>query len=157
MDNIKARKAVSPRLRRAFKIANMQAANALPLHNNTVESWIDEMFHHFEPDIKEEIRTAKSRIHCSFDGWGSRHEKISVIGLVIHFVNGKGENVTRLIGLPELPNHRKRGIGKSYFDLILPRFTLCYKCSIYRFCMVVLWSSECGKARFGRCRVILAN
>ena len=119
MDNIKSRKAASPRLKRAFKIANMQAANALPSSHNTTESWINEMFYHFEPEIKEEIKTAKSRIHCTFDGWGSKHEKISVLGVVIHMVNCKGENVTRLIGLPELPNHRKRGVGKSRFLLLL--------------------------------------
>jgi hypothetical protein len=36
MDNVKHRKATSDRLRRAFKIANMQATNALPQHNNTI-------------------------------------------------------------------------------------------------------------------------
>jgi hypothetical protein len=31
---------------------------------------------------------------------------------VTHFINEKHENVTRLIGLPELPEHRKTGIGR---------------------------------------------
>jgi hypothetical protein len=77
------------------------------------------MFYHFEPEIKEEIKIAKSRIHYTFDSWGSKHEKISVLGVVIHMVNCKGENVTRLIGLPELPNYRKRSVGKSRFLLLL--------------------------------------
>jgi len=112
MDNIKHRKAASDRLRRAFHIANMQASAALPKHHMTVASWIDEMFATFEPEIIEEIRTAKSRIHVSFDGWGSKYEKLSVLGVVIHFVNNKYEVVTRLIGLLELPNHGKAGVGK---------------------------------------------
>jgi hypothetical protein len=70
------------------------------------------MFQYFEPEIQEEVRTAKSRIHVSFDGWGSKHEKLSVVGVVIHFVNNKYEVVTRLIGLPELLGHGKSGIGK---------------------------------------------
>jgi hypothetical protein len=65
----------------------------------------------FEPEIVAEIKNAKSRIHCSFDGWGSKHEKLSVLGVVLHFINAKGDAVTRLIGLPELPGHGKTGIG----------------------------------------------
>jgi hypothetical protein len=115
MDNIKSRKVASSRLKHAFKIANIQAANALPVTHNTVESWINEMFYHFESEIKEEIRTAKSRIYYTFDGWGSKYEKISIIGIIIYIVNCKGENVTRLIGLPELPNYRKCSISKFIF------------------------------------------
>lgn len=112
MDNVKHRKAASARLKRAFKIANMQCVAALPEYSGTIASWIHEIFAYFEPDIQEEIRTAKSKIHVSFDGWGSKHEKLSVVGVVVHFINSKGDMVTRLIGLPELPNHGKAGVGK---------------------------------------------
>ncbi len=112
MDNVKFRKASSVRLRRAFKIANLQAAKAIPSSASTASSWIDQMFQYFEPEVQEEVRNAKSCIHVSFDGWGSKHEKLSVLGVVIHFVNSKYEAVTRLIGLPELPGHSKTGVGK---------------------------------------------
>jgi hypothetical protein len=71
------------------------------------------MYYQFEPRIIKEIRTAKLRIYVSFDGWGSKHEKISVLGVVTHFINEKHKNVTRLLGLPELSEHRKTGIGRS--------------------------------------------
>ncbi len=112
MDNIKLRKACSVRLKRAFKIANLQAANAIPSSHRIAGSWIEQMFTYFEPEVQEEVRTAKSRIYISFDGWGSKHEKLSVLGVLIHFVNSKHEAVTRLIGLPELPGHSKTGVGK---------------------------------------------
>ena len=111
IDNIKQRKAVLLRLRRLFYIANSQAANALPSSHSTVGSWIEDMFAYFEPQIIEEVKTARSRISISFDGWGSKHEKISVLGVVVHFINSKYENVTQLIGLPELPGHGKSGKG----------------------------------------------
>ena len=76
------------------------------------------MFMHFEPKVIEEIRTARSRISISFDGWGSKHEKISVLGCVVHFINGNVENVTRLIGLPELPSHGKTGKGKKHQGIV---------------------------------------
>jgi hypothetical protein len=43
----------------------------------------------------------------SFNRWGLKHKKISVLGIMTHFINKKHKNVTRLIGLPELPEHRK--------------------------------------------------
>jgi hypothetical protein len=48
----------------------------------------------------------------SFDGWGSKYENISVLGVITYFINKKHKNVTRLIGLPKLPKHRKTGIGR---------------------------------------------
>jgi len=74
------------------------------------------MYWHFEPAIIVEIRTAKSRIHVSFDGWGSKHEKLSVLGVVVHFINQSYDNVTRLIALLELLGHSKTGVC-MYIDL----------------------------------------
>ena len=107
---MKHRKAVSKRLRRAFKIANIQAASSLP-DRATVSNWIYQLFEHFEPVVIHEIANARSKISVTFDGWGSKHEKISVVGVVVHFINEKYENVTRLIGLPELPGYGKAGVG----------------------------------------------
>ena len=73
------------------------------------------MFKYFEPEVIEEVRNAKSRISISFDGWGSKRKRLSVIGIVVHFINDKYEAVSRLIGLPELPGHRKSGVGESFF------------------------------------------
>jgi hypothetical protein len=117
MDNVKARKACSVRLKRAFKIANIQASDAIPVSGGTSATWISAMFKHFELEVQEEIRTAKSRIYISFNGWGSKHEKLSVVGVVIHFVNNKYKVVTRLLGLPELPGHGKTGVGRCHFPI----------------------------------------
>jgi hypothetical protein len=72
------------------------------------------MFKYFKPEVIE-VRNAKSRISISFDGWGSKHERLSVISVIVHFINDKYEAISRLIGLPELPGHRKSGIGESFF------------------------------------------
>ena len=110
-DNVKHRAAASTRLKRAFKIANMQALDAIPKSHATVASWIHEMHAHFEPTIIDEIKMAKSKISISFDGWGTKHEKLSVVGVVAHFVNSKYEVVSRLLGLPAPAGHGKRGVG----------------------------------------------
>ena len=112
-DKIKHKKSASANLYRCFKIANAQAAPALPKSGSTIPFWIEQMFNYFEPEVILEIAKARSKIHISFDGWASKHEKISVIGVVVHFINANYECVTRLIGLPELPGHSKRGFGES--------------------------------------------
>ncbi len=122
LDNIKHRKASSKRLVRLFKIANKEAAAAIPTSHVTIENWVHELFKHFEPTIIEEVKNARSRISISFDGWGSKREKISVLGVVVHFINEKYENVTRLIGLPELPGHEKTGVG-MYLFILTSKFT----------------------------------
>jgi hypothetical protein len=100
-------------------------------NKDTVGSWITEMFLYFEPYIIEEIQKACSCISISFDGWGSKREKLSVVGVVIHFINEHYENVTRLIGLPELPGHGKAGVGKS-------------TCFLYtHFCRYTFFSTWC--------------
>jgi hypothetical protein len=111
VDGIKHTKASSIRLKRLLQIANQQAINAFPSSHTTIACWVHDMFAYFEPEVIEEVRTARSRISLSFDGWGSKYEKISVLGVVAHFINSKYENVTRLIGLPELPSHGKSGVG----------------------------------------------
>jgi hypothetical protein len=90
----------------------------MPDAHSTVAIWIYNMYWHFEPRVIKEIRTAKSRINVSFDRWGFKHEKISVLGIVTYFINERYENVTRLIGLPELPEHKKTGVGMSILPYV---------------------------------------
>jgi hypothetical protein len=83
------------------------------------------MFAEMEPQIIEEIAQARSRITITFNGWGSKHEKLSVLGVVAHFVNCNYESVTRLIGLPKLPNHGKTGVEQASVLLpLLQRFSI---------------------------------
>jgi hAT family C-terminal dimerisation region len=119
LDRIKYKKITSGRFAALINITNSQAVPAIPSSHSTLASWIHDMYWHFEPAIIAEIRTAKSRIHVSFDGWGSKHEKLSVLGVVVqlvHFINQSYNNVTRLIALPELPGHSKTGVC-MYIDL----------------------------------------
>ena len=79
------------------------------------------MYEHFEPAIIREISTIRSRIHVSFDGWGSKHKKLSVLAVVVHFINHSYLNVTRLIALLELLNHSKTGVC-MYINLFYSRY-----------------------------------
>ena len=110
LDSIKYRKVVSKRLKWIFKITNIQATSSIP-GTIIVTEWIYELFAHFEPVIIREIANARSKISITFDSWGLKYEKLSVIGVVIHFINEYYKNVTYLIGLPELLDYRKASIS----------------------------------------------
>jgi hypothetical protein len=90
------------------------------------------MHAYFKPFIIKEIVTVKSCILISFDGWGLKHKKISLLGVVVYFINSKYKNVTCLISLLELLNHGKSGVGiylKSYYFFILITSRLSYSIS----------------------------
>jgi hypothetical protein len=110
LDNIKHRKVVLKRLKRVFKITNNQATSSIPVRSIITE-WIYELFAHFEPVIIYEIANARSKVSVTFNNWGSKYEKLSVIRVVIYFINEYYENIICLIGLPELPGHGKAGIS----------------------------------------------
>jgi hypothetical protein len=41
-----------------------------------------------------------------------------VLGIVTYFINERYKNVTHLIGLPELPEHKKTGVGMSILSYV---------------------------------------
>ena len=65
--------------------------------------------------VIKEVYNAKSKVSISFNGWGSKREKLSVISIIIYFINNKYKAILCLIGLPKLLGHRKLGIGKLFF------------------------------------------
>ncbi len=79
------------------------------------------MFEYFEPEVIREIKLARSAINVSFDRQGSKRDKISVVGIVVHFINQHYKAVTRLITLPSLPKHSKTGVDQV--AVILPVLT----------------------------------
>jgi hypothetical protein len=77
------------------------------------------MFDYFKPQVIKEVYIAKSRISISFDGWGLKREKLSVISVVIYMVNNKNKNVTRLIGLLELLRYRKTDVDMCFISYLI--------------------------------------
>jgi hypothetical protein len=91
------------------------------------------MFIYFKPIVIEEVCNTKSKVSISFNGWGLKHKKLSVVGVVVHFINNKYKAVLRLIGLPKLLGHRKSGVGKLFFYY--------FKCSCNTLIIVLIYAS----------------
>jgi hypothetical protein len=73
------------------------------------------MFKHFKPEVIKEVYNIKLRILILFDGWGLKRERLSVVSVVVYFINDKYEAILRLIGLLMLPRHGKTGVGELFF------------------------------------------
>jgi hypothetical protein len=73
------------------------------------------MFKHFEPEVIKEVYNTKLRILILFNGWGLKRERLSVVSVVVYFINNKYEAILRLIGLPMLPGHGKTSVGELFF------------------------------------------
>ena len=76
------------------------------------------MFTYFELEVIEEIRHAKSKISITFNRQGLKCKKISVVSVVIHFINEKYEAILRLISLPKLLEYRKTGVSMLFLFII---------------------------------------
>ena len=73
------------------------------------------MFIYFKLIVIKEVRNAKPKVLISFNGWGLKRKKLSVISIVIYFINNKYKAISRLISLSKLPGHRKLGVGELFF------------------------------------------
>ena len=68
-----------------------------------------------------------------FNGWGLKRKKLSIVSVVVHFINNKYKAILYLIGLLKLLGHRKSGIGKLFFYY--------FKCSCNILIIVLIYAS----------------
>lgn len=76
-------------------------ARFLPKDGDTIRNWILLEFKRKQKELVAAFQTSKSFIHFSFDLWTSPNFQ-SILGIVRHFINAKGKNITTLLGLRRL-------------------------------------------------------
>jgi hypothetical protein len=59
-----------------------------------------------------------------FNKWGLKYKRLSVVGVIIYFINNKYKAILCLISLSMLPGHGKTGVGKLFF------YYFKYSCNI---------------------------
>ncbi|KAH8193505.1 hypothetical protein TruAng_012329 [Truncatella angustata] len=84
-------------------------------HSKTIVRLLLAEYKRAVPQIKSFLRTARSQIHLTFDGWTSR-KFILFIGVHAHFVDKDFRKWTILLGLPALV---KRHTGSDVADEVL--------------------------------------
>jgi hypothetical protein len=92
----------SPYFREMIELANPAAVEALWVSHNSVSAFVMKLFSAIQPRVVEAIRTARSLIHISFDGWTTKGGKRGFLGVVAHFATVDGDVLDMPIDLPQL-------------------------------------------------------
>ena len=83
------------------QVTTSVASTLLPRDRDTIRNWIIQEFKTRQRDLVTTLQVSKSLVHFSFDLWTSPNYR-SILGVVGHYLNKKGENVTTLLGLCHL-------------------------------------------------------
>lgn len=73
----------------------------LPKDGDTIRNWSLKKLKVRQSELIEALQFSKSLVHFSFDLWTSPHYR-SILGIVGHYTNSKGKNITLLLGLRRL-------------------------------------------------------
>jgi hypothetical protein len=86
LDKITLRQSVSESFKRLMTAANPNLAYYLPLSKETTRSWIIKSYQHHTTTICESIKSARSRISITFDGWKS-DSGYDFLGVCFHYID----------------------------------------------------------------------
>lgn len=89
------------KFQRLMHTSSSSTSRFLPRDGDTIRSWILKEFKIKQEKLITALETSKSQIHFSFDLWTSPHCR-SILGVVGHYLNSQGQNVTVLLGLRRL-------------------------------------------------------
>ncbi|KAK1829142.1 hypothetical protein QBC39DRAFT_136851 [Podospora conica] len=73
----------------------------MPRSHTTIASWIDEKYNEYVDFLKQELSSAKSKIHLSFDLWTSPIAT-GLMAIVAYYLTETGQLKFRLLALPRL-------------------------------------------------------
>jgi hypothetical protein len=80
---------------------NPRCAAALPTRN-TLKKYISSAYEHALPTVKAELASARTKINLSFDLWTSSNRRLSLLGVVAHYLDRRFALRTILLGLPRM-------------------------------------------------------
>lgn len=111
-DGIHSTKSKTQSFRDIIEYVNPLAISKIPKSGNTIRNDILKCFEIGKLTIKENLNSAKSKIHISFDLWSSPNYK-AVVALCGHWISDEFKVETALLGIKEI-------IGKHKGEYIAP-------------------------------------
>jgi hypothetical protein len=96
MEQIPLHKVDSEYVRDAFMYANPRCNAAIPTRN-TMKRYIDSAYDGALTAVESELRLATTKINLSFDLWTSLNRRLSLLGIVTHYLNYRFEPRTVLL------------------------------------------------------------
>jgi hypothetical protein len=101
-----------------LRYLNPEVDNWLPGSATTVQQWVTRKYELYKEQIKQELATAKSKIHITVDLWTSTNHK-SVLGIIGHDINQEGQLKHNVLGVKELNgSHKGENQGRLVIDVL---------------------------------------
>lgn len=101
VEQVPVKKVDSPRLRELLIYLNPRCAAALP-SSTSLRRYISSAYEHALPVVKSELASARTKINLSFDLWTSPNRRLSLLGVVAHYLDRRFSPRTILLGLPRM-------------------------------------------------------
>jgi hypothetical protein len=101
LEQIPVHKVDSQALRDLLVYCNPRCEAVLPTRN-TLKRYIASAYEHALTAVELELQTATTKINLSFDLWTSPSRRLSLLGVVAHYLNNRYKPRAVLLALPEI-------------------------------------------------------
>jgi hypothetical protein len=102
-------------------MANPEAEAALWTSSMSVSRYVLRLYDYLKPRVVKELSQALSKIHVSFDGWTTKGGKRGFLGIVVHYIDSRGNLQDLPIALPQLTGAHS---GERMAEVILKTLEL---------------------------------
>ena len=100
-----------------------RCAAAIPTRN-TLRSYISTTYSNAMRSVERELRTATTKVNLSFDLWTSPGRRLSLLGVVAHYLNHRFELRAILLGMPSMKSAHSAVNIASQLSTMLDHYKL---------------------------------
>jgi hypothetical protein len=101
VEQVPLKKVDSPGLRELLIYCNPRCRAVLP-SSTSLRRYITSAYEHALPAVKSELASARIKINLSFDLWTSLNRRLSLLGVVAHYLDKRFAPRSVLLGLPRM-------------------------------------------------------
>jgi hypothetical protein len=112
---------MTPAFQRMIAMAKPEAEAALWKFSMSASRYVLRLYNYLKPRVVKELSQALSKIHVSFDGWTTKGGKRGFLGIIVHYVDSRGNLQDLPIALPQLTGAHS---GERIAEVILETLDL---------------------------------
>ncbi|KAM0692508.1 hypothetical protein Q7P36_007062 [Cladosporium allicinum] len=95
------------------------AVEAALLGRTTLKRYLSTAYEHALPVVKAELASARTKINLSFDLWTSPNRRLSLLGVVAHYLDRRFTPRSILLGLPRMTgSHTAASLSKQLVSIL---------------------------------------
>lgn len=118
VEQVPLQKVDSPSLRELLIYLNPRCRAALP-GRTTLKRYVGSAYEHALPAVRSELASARTKINLSFDLWTSPNRRLSLLGVVAHYLDRRFAPRTILLGLPRMTgSHTAASLSTQLVEIL---------------------------------------